>query len=148
MGLLAISKWELRRRRFSFNRNTLVLSLLLVILIAGVSFFVSLQGIHINDNLYKVLVTDPDLAPVISSDNRFEVYIAKEHDAKALFSFKGVVVGIPFIVLEELDTFKREGGEKGHNVREAIRQLDALVSDCAAEAVKFGVVVERGFVND
>lgn len=48
------------------------------------------------------------------------------HDAKALFSFKGVVVGIPFIVLEELDTFKREGGEKGHNVREAIRQLDAL----------------------
>jgi len=48
------------------------------------------------------------------------------HDAKALFSFKGVVVGIPFIVLEELDTFKKEGGEKGHNVREAIRQLDAL----------------------
>src|SRR3990172_4296726 len=48
------------------------------------------------------------------------------HDAKALFSFKGVVVGIPFIVLEELDTFKREGGEKGHNVREAIRQLDTL----------------------
>lgn len=48
------------------------------------------------------------------------------HDVKALFSFKGVVVGIPFIVLEELDTFKKEGGEKGHNVREAIRQLDAL----------------------
>lgn len=48
------------------------------------------------------------------------------HDAKAIFSFKGVVVGIPFIVLEELDTFKREGGEKGHNVREVIRQLDAL----------------------
>lgn len=48
------------------------------------------------------------------------------HDVNALFSFKGVVVGIPFIVLEELDTFKREGGEKGHNVREAIRQLDVL----------------------
>lgn len=48
------------------------------------------------------------------------------HDVNALFSFNGVVVGIPFIVLEELDTFKREGGEKGHNVREAIRQLDIL----------------------
>ncbi|MFA6263923.1 MAG: PhoH family protein [Candidatus Babeliales bacterium] len=48
------------------------------------------------------------------------------HDANALFAFKGVVIGIPFIVLEELDTFKREGGEKGHNVREAIRHLDAL----------------------
>jgi PhoH-like ATPase len=48
------------------------------------------------------------------------------HDSNALFAFKGVVVGIPFIVLEELDTFKREGGEKGHNVRETIRHLDAL----------------------
>ncbi len=48
------------------------------------------------------------------------------HDAHALFSFKGVVIGIPFIVLEELDTFKKEVGEKGHNVRETIRQLDAL----------------------
>lgn len=50
------------------------------------------------------------------------------HDVKSIFSFKGVVVGIPFIVLEELDTFKKEGGEKGHNVREAIRQLDTLRS--------------------
>ncbi len=48
------------------------------------------------------------------------------HDANAIFAFKGVVIGIPFIVLEELDTFKKEGGEKGHNVREAIRHLDAL----------------------
>lgn len=48
------------------------------------------------------------------------------HDVNSLFSFKGVVIGIPFIVLEELDTFKKEGGEKGHNVREAIRHLDAL----------------------
>ena len=106
MGLLAISKWELRRRRFSFNRNTLVLSLLLVILIAGVSFFVSLQGIHINDNLYKVLVTDPDLAPVISSDNRFEVYIAKEHDAKALFESGGFDILITGNKVSHLDSEK------------------------------------------
>ena len=46
------------------------------------------------------------------------------HDVNAIYSFKGVVVGIPFIVLEELDTLKREGGEKGHNVRESIRRPD------------------------
>jgi PhoH-like ATPase len=48
------------------------------------------------------------------------------HDVNALFSFKGVVIGIPFIVLEELDGLKREGGERGHNAREAIRRLDEL----------------------
>jgi PhoH-like ATPase len=48
------------------------------------------------------------------------------HDVNALFSFKGVVIGIPFIVLEELDGLKREAGERGHNAREAIRRLDDL----------------------
>jgi len=48
------------------------------------------------------------------------------HDAQAIFAFKGVVVGIPFIVLEEIDTLKREVGEKGRNARESIRLLDHL----------------------
>ncbi len=48
------------------------------------------------------------------------------HDSNAFFSFKGVVIGIPFIVLEELDKFKREPGEKGLHARQAIRTLDDL----------------------
>ncbi len=48
------------------------------------------------------------------------------YDPNSIFAFKDVVVGIPFIVLEELDTFKKEPGEKGHNVRQVIRSLDAL----------------------
>jgi PhoH-like ATPase len=48
------------------------------------------------------------------------------HDANAFFAFKGVVIGVPFIVLEELDKFKREPGEKGLNARHAIRTLDDL----------------------
>lgn len=50
------------------------------------------------------------------------------HDARAIFSFKGVVVGIPFIVLEELDTFKKENDERGRNSRAVIRSLDQLRS--------------------
>lgn len=48
------------------------------------------------------------------------------HDPKAIFTFKGVVVGIPFVVLEELDKFKKEPGEKGFNARESIRILDEM----------------------
>lgn len=48
------------------------------------------------------------------------------HDSNSLFAFKGVVVGIPFIVLEELDTFKKERNELGMNARRVIRILDKL----------------------
>lgn len=50
------------------------------------------------------------------------------HDPNALFAFKGVVIVIPFIVLEELDKFKKENNEKGRNARETIRKLDELRS--------------------
>ncbi len=58
------------------------------------------------------------------------------HDARSLFSFQGVVVIIPFVVLEELDTFKRENDEKGRNAREVIRTLDELRSrGCLSQGV-------------
>lgn len=50
------------------------------------------------------------------------------YDPNALFAFQKVLVGIPYVVLEELDTFKRESGELGRNARETIRRLDELRS--------------------
>ncbi len=48
------------------------------------------------------------------------------HDPNALFNFKEALVGIPSIVLEELDKFKAEMSERGRNSREAARLLDNL----------------------
>ena len=48
------------------------------------------------------------------------------HDSNSIFTFKGVVVGIPFIVLEELDSFKKERDDKGMHARRVIRSLDNL----------------------
>ncbi len=50
------------------------------------------------------------------------------HDPQSLFSFDGAHIGIPAIVLEELDQFKNESGERGRNTREVIRHLDVLRS--------------------
>lgn len=55
------------------------------------------------------------------------------HDVNSLFAFKGVVVGIPFVVLEELDTFKSDSGEKGKIARHIIRNLDKLRSEGSLE---------------
>ncbi len=48
------------------------------------------------------------------------------HDPAALFNFKGSLIGVPSIVLEELDNFKGELSERGRNAREAARLLDNL----------------------
>lgn len=48
------------------------------------------------------------------------------HDPKALYAFAGRPVGIPAMVLEEIDTFKKEGTDRGRNARETARMLDEL----------------------
>ncbi|HSC24792.1 MAG TPA: PhoH family protein [Candidatus Babeliales bacterium] len=63
------------------------------------------------------------------------------HDPKALFSFTGAHVGIPAIVLEELDQFKGEGTERGRNTRETIRKLDELRKQ---GSLRDGVPLENG----
>lgn len=63
------------------------------------------------------------------------------HDPKALFSFTGAHVGIPAVVLEELDQFKGEGTERGRNSREVIRNLDQLRTQ---GSLKDGVPLDDG----
>lgn len=48
------------------------------------------------------------------------------HDPGALFVFQEHEVIIPLVVIEELDTFKRDTGDRGRNARECIRHLDFL----------------------
>ena len=48
------------------------------------------------------------------------------HDSHAIFNFGKNLVGIPFIVLEEIDKFKKESSERGRAARDAIRHLDHL----------------------
>ncbi len=48
------------------------------------------------------------------------------HDANALFSFEDNEVVVPLPAIEELDRFKRDGGEVGRNARQTARWLDEL----------------------
>ena len=63
------------------------------------------------------------------------------HDPTALFNFKDALVGIPSIVLEELDKFKGEMSERGRNSREAARLLDGLREK---GSLRDGVALENG----
>lgn len=73
------------------------------------------------------------------------------HDPRAILSFEGAEIGIPAIVLEQLDEFKKEGSPRGRNTREAIRILDSLR---LKGSLRDGVRLENGellrvlFMND
>ncbi len=94
--ILAISRWEFRRTRLSFSKKTLILSSILLILIGAVSFSISQSGLHINDNIYRVVVTDPFLASILKTDDKFEVHTANEPEARYLFdqgNFDLLIIG-------------------------------------------------------
>ena len=70
------------------------------------------------------------------------------HDSNALFSFMGVVVVVPFGVLEELDKFKSEGGQLGRNARQTIRSLDELrIKGSLQDGVVYESSVGKTFVK-
>jgi len=48
------------------------------------------------------------------------------HDPQAFFAFDNSIVGIPIMVLEELDRFKSDSSQRGFSSREVIRELDLL----------------------
>jgi ABC-type Na+ efflux pump permease subunit len=100
MKLLTISKWEFRKTRLSFSLKTRLLSVIILILIGVTSFFVSQSGLHINDNLYRVIVTDPALLPILKTDDKFDVFVAKEPDARYMFKQGGfdiLIIGTKII---------------------------------------------------
>ncbi len=63
------------------------------------------------------------------------------YDPESIFGFEHGLVGIPVIVLEELDRFKTESSQRGYNSREIIRQLDLLRQK---GSLRDGVKLENG----
>ena len=50
------------------------------------------------------------------------------HDPDCIFQFGDNTVVIPIVVIEEVDTFKKNPSELGRNARQVSRHIDALRS--------------------
>jgi PhoH-like ATPase len=48
------------------------------------------------------------------------------HDSQSLLNFQDNEVIIPLVVIEEMDKFKKDGGETGRNARQVARLMDSL----------------------
>lgn len=62
------------------------------------------------------------------------------HDPQSIFKFEDNHVLIPIYVIEEIDTFKRDAGERGRNARAVVRHLDGLreTGGCLSQGVPVG----------
>lgn len=62
------------------------------------------------------------------------------HDPQSIFKFEDNDLLIPIYVIEEIDTFKRDSGERGRNARTVVRNLDALREEggCLSDGVPVG----------
>lgn len=62
------------------------------------------------------------------------------HDPQCIFKFEDNDLLIPIYVIEEIDTFKRDHGERGRNARTVVRYLDGLREEngCLSEGVPVG----------
>lgn len=65
------------------------------------------------------------------------------HDCQSIFNFANTLIGIPAIVLEELDHLKKESSDRGSSAREVIRFLDGLRS---RGSLKDGVRLDNGSI--
>ncbi|MEM8782297.1 MAG: PhoH family protein [Planctomycetota bacterium] len=74
------------------------------------------------------------------------------HNSAALFLFADNHVVVPFAVVEELDTFKKNNDDNGRAAREVIRQLDRLRQkgklDHGVEWNGHGGTIRVAFAND
>lgn len=62
------------------------------------------------------------------------------HDPQCIYKFEDNDLLIPIYVIEEIDQFKRDAGERGRNARAVVRNLDSLRESggCLSDAVPVG----------
>ncbi len=63
------------------------------------------------------------------------------HDPKSIFHFADNTVIIPIGVIIEIDRFKKERSDRGHNAREIVRRLDTIRQ---GQSLAAGVPLENG----
>ncbi|RLG34167.1 hypothetical protein DRN98_02890 [Methanosarcinales archaeon] len=77
-GVLIVARWEILRSRGVLNREYIILFLVALLLLALFAVSASDMHIEMNERIYSVAIVGDEYLPLISSDNRFEVFLTDE----------------------------------------------------------------------
>ncbi|MCD4702719.1 MAG: ABC transporter [Methanosarcinaceae archaeon] len=86
-GWVTIAKWEVLRSKQKFDiRSTVFLSVALAMLFLA-AFAATNTNMSMDQNIYRVVITDPYLQPMIDADQRFDIMIADEQDERTILAY-------------------------------------------------------------
>ena len=80
-GWYTVAKWEFFRSGMKFSRRFVLTIVFILVLLAIVSYAVSLTGMSLDQKIYGVSSSSSDLNSIISSDNRFDILSADSQEA-------------------------------------------------------------------
>lgn len=80
-GWYTVAKWEFLRSGMKFSRRSVIAILFTLMLLTVVSYAVSLTGMNLDQKIYSVTSSSPELNSIIASDERFDVLPADSQDA-------------------------------------------------------------------
>lgn len=79
-GWYTVAKWEFFRSGMKFNRRSILAIIITLILLAAVSYAVSLTGMNLDQKIYSVSSSSQELNSIIASDERFDVLTPNNQD--------------------------------------------------------------------
>ena len=85
-GWVTIAKWEFFRSKLKFDAKSLMLLALSLIFLIAASYFAAQTGMNMNNDMYRVALTNPALEPVLGIDQRFNVMTVDIHTASNMYA--------------------------------------------------------------
>ncbi|MCL2460440.1 MAG: ABC transporter permease, partial [Euryarchaeota archaeon] len=84
--LRTISFWELKNTKSMLNVKTLPVLIPLLIILAFLSATAFSSGIHLQDGVYELAITDQSYAEIVADDPRFTVYLVSDIRSDTIWS--------------------------------------------------------------
>ncbi|MEZ5334438.1 MAG: hypothetical protein R2741_03935 [Methanolobus sp.] len=86
-GWYTIAKWELLRSKLKFDLRSIILLTLSLILVLAASHAAAQTGMSMNQKIYLAAISQPDVQPIIETDQRFDYVMVDRFTAGIYYEY-------------------------------------------------------------
>ncbi len=80
-----IAKWELLRSKLKFDARSMIMLTLSLILVIVASYAASQTGMSMNQKIYLVAISQPEVQPIVATDQRFDYVMVDRFTASSYY---------------------------------------------------------------